>query len=53
MVTTLLLPVSDRVAAVAVAIADLPAAEEDVIDEDWDEDDGWEQDNSMIILQKP
>ena len=33
-VTTLLLPVSERVAAVAVAIADVPAAEEDVIDEE-------------------
>ena len=41
-VTTLLLPVSERAAAVAVAIADVPAAEEDVIDEEWDEDDGWE-----------
>ena len=39
-VTTLLLPVSERGAAVAVAMADIPAAEEDVIDEECDEDDG-------------
>ena len=33
-VTTLLLPVSERVAAVAVTAADVPAADEDVIDEE-------------------
>ena len=38
--TTLLLPVSERVAAAVAALADVPAAEEEVIDEECDEDDG-------------